>query len=255
MKLGIGNVLAVVGFVGIGIASATGAPGCTATVSTCSDADCVGSSNGGGNGTGGDNDGAAPPDNDAQDQGDTGSIPFNACNSCLYDQCVGTYSNCAANTSCLTIFQCATAPSCASDGTCVQTCFDAGDATGKALYVALGDCDVSAQCATGASCATACAPTAAYCASDDAGSASDDASAGQGADAAAGTCDQCQAQVCASELAACTAGTACATYNQCVLGCTDATCATACQTNNPTGSMAATALGTCTTNGCPQCAN
>src|ERR1700735_5206417 len=98
MKLGIGNVVAIIGFVGIGIASAAGAPGCTATLTTSS---CDGGNCGSGTVPPGntDNDSAAPIDQDSSSQGDTGSTPFDACNACLYDQCVGAYSNCIANAS------------------------------------------------------------------------------------------------------------------------------------------------------------
>jgi hypothetical protein len=258
MKLG--NWLAVVGGVGISVASVLGAPGCTATLSVgpC-DGSCVGPI--------GDDGGFTSPD--------TGT-PFSACNSCLYGQCVGAYSNCIQNADCLTAYQCATAPACVSSASCVEACVANASATGQRLYAALGDCDFYAECPGGSTspqCAATCAPSPDYCALPDAGTtpppdagtpedsgttpdaATDDGGTVEDAaatpDAApAQTCDQCQATNCAAQLTACANGTACAAYNQCVLACQSATCTQACQTANAAGFQAAGALGTCTQTSC-----
>jgi hypothetical protein len=183
-----------------------------------------------------------------------GSAPADPCNACLYAQCVGQYSDCLGNASCLAIYECATAPACTADGgTCTEACFQAGDATGQTIYLTLATCDNAAECPnpSSAPCAATCNVTCATVldsgASDDAGLVTD------AGDAAAEPCADCQSAQCASLLASCAAGTACATYDQCVLSCSDSACASACATDNPSGSSAASALGSCTSASCPQC--
>jgi hypothetical protein len=253
MTLGLGKWVAIATLVGAGMGAAVSAQGCS-TTTTCSGASCAGF-------TGPtDEDSGSPAPVGSEDSGtapvlddgsfiDTGSTPTDPCNSCLYTQCVGAYSNCVTSSSCLGIYQCATAPACAADGgSCVQECFDAGDATGQALYLALGDCDQSAYCPNpGAACASVCNPAASTCA-EDAGTAAD-----AGTDAAGSSCNDCQAALCSSQLSACAAGSQCAQYNQCVLGCGDTSCATACQSAYAAGYEAATQLGSCTLTSCPQC--
>jgi hypothetical protein len=251
MKLG--HWFAVLGCVGLGMGAVVAAEGCTATA--CTGTGCNGvtvpiDSDSGGTAPVVDNDAAQVPP-------DTGSTPTDPCNSCLYGQCVGAYSNCVANASCLDIYQCATAPACAADGgSCTQDCYNAGTATGQTAYVALASCDQAAQCPNpGATCASVCNPLTA-CTSVD-GGAEDGGAAptaeDSGTDAASLSCTACQAASCSSELAACAAGSACAAYNQCVLGCSDSACSTACASAYSAGQTAATALGTCTTTSCPQC--
>jgi hypothetical protein len=246
MKLG--HLVAVVGLIGTGIGAAIAAEGCTVTTAACTASTCPGFD--GGYIPPGSDDSGTTVVTDASFPEDTGSTPPDPCNSCLYGQCVGAYSNCVANGSCLAIYQCATSAACAADGgSCVQGCFNAGDATGQALYLALGECDLTAQCPNpGATCASVCNPTAESCATPDGGS-EDSGAVDAGADAGQ-TCAACQASSCSSQLANCAAGTPCATYNQCVLGCTDQTCATACQNGDGAGFTAATALGSCTSTSC-----
>jgi hypothetical protein len=257
MKLGLGKWVGLAGLVGVGMGATIAAQGCTATASVCTGATCPGytgpgDEDAGTTPTGSEDSGTVPVVTDGSPPVDTGSTPPDPCNSCLYGECVGAYSNCVTNSSCLGIYQCATSPACAADGgSCVQACFNAGDAAGQALYLALGDCDETAQCPNpGAPCASVCNPSAETCA-EDAGTAGEDA--GSGADAAGGSCNDCQAALCSADLNACAAGSQCAQYNQCVLGCSDTTCATACQSAYAAGYEAATQLGACTLTNCPQC--
>jgi hypothetical protein len=142
----------------------------------------------------------------------------------------------------------------------VTACINAQDTASQNLYASLGDCDYDGEC-NGGSCAATCNPAASYCApavgddgGTDSGSATEDSGTATGNDAAAPqTCQACQSSACASGLALCATGQPCGVYNQCVLGCTTASCTSACQTDNPQGYNAAQALGTCTTTNCPQC--
>jgi hypothetical protein len=264
MKLG--NWIAVLGCVGLSLGAVVAAQGCTVTA--CTGSECS-------NGTSYDVDANVPDNNDAggfvSDDAalaDTGSTAPDPCTSCLYGQCVGFYSNCVGNSSCLGIYQCATSPACAADGgNCVQDCFNAGTATAQALYLALGECDQAAQCTTitpGAACAATCNPAPASCvapvAPDDAGAGVDSAvppsdDAGAAADAGTVTCAACVQASCSTQVAACATGTQCATYNQCLGGCADTTCDTACTNAYPAGASAAAALGSCTQTSCSQCFN
>jgi hypothetical protein len=251
----LGHLVVVVGLVGIAVGAGMAAEGCTVTTASCTASTCPGF-DGGYVPPGSDDSGTASDDSatvvtDASFPEDTGSTPPDPCNSCLYGQCVGAYSNCVANGSCLSIYQCATSAACAADGgTCVQGCFNGGDPTGQALYLALGDCDLTAQCPnSSAACFSLCNPTAEACTVPDGGS-EDGGAIDAGTDAGGGTCPACQASFCNAQLANCAAGTPCATYNQCVLGCTDQTCATACQNDDAAGFTAATALGSCTSTNC-----
>ncbi len=266
MKLG--NWIALLGCVGLGIGATVAAQGCTATA--CAGDNCDNlipgaySQDSGASPTG---DSSTTPPVTGEDGSfvDTGSTAPDPCNSCLYGQCVGVYSNCVGNTSCLGIYQCATSPACAVDGgNCVQDCFNAGSTTAQALYLALGDCDQSAQCTNitaTAACASTCNPSAAYCAmtSTDAGGGEDsstpeDAGAADGG-AVQASCSACLSSSCSSQLAACASGTPCASYNQCLGGCADATCDTACASAYPSGATAAQSLGSCTQANCSQCFN
>jgi hypothetical protein len=251
-----GQWLAILGCVGTTGTASIASQGCTTTVST-------------GDGSG-DDTGNPTPGDDAgtpATQEDSGSVPLDSCNSCLYGQCSGVYSICANDTGCLAIYQCATAPACVSDAACVGACVSAQSASAQALYGDLSTCDLDAEC-NGGTCATECNPSADYCTaatSDDAGvdanpSVSDDAGAspddaGESVVDSAGplTCAQCQASHCSAQETACADGTACGTYNQCVLGCSTAECVTICGTDNPSGVTAAQALGTCTTTNCAVC--
>jgi hypothetical protein len=266
MKLG--NWFAALGCLGLGVGAVFAGQGCTATASLCTGATCPQFDAG-----------YFPPFEDSGSQGvdsstptpdagqaDTGSTPIDPCNACLYGQCIGAYSNCTSNPNCLAIYQCATSPACAADGgNCVQDCFDsdAGSPLGQKLYLALGDCDQSAECSNitpVAACASTCNPPAATCAVEDAGAPQDSSTpedagvdAAPAADSGPPSCEACQASSCSAQETACASGTACAAYQQCLLGCASQACDTACATSNPAGESAAAALGTCTTMNCPQC--
>ncbi len=252
------SAFAVLGCVGAAAAGTIAAQGCTATLTT-----------------GGDDGGFINPGDDDSGtpvtQQDSGSIPPDPCNSCLYGQCSSLYAICVNDPNCVAIFNCSVA--CGATGT--QACFDACTATKAAssvtLYDNLGVCDYFGEC-NGGSCATTCNPTADYCSpvvtGDDGGADSGDDSgqdSGTTVDSGptedAGTidaavpldCQQCQTASCAAQTAACTTGNPCFNYTQCVLGCTTADCPAICATNNPTGVTAAKALGDCTTTSCPVC--
>jgi hypothetical protein len=263
MKLG--NWVTALGCLGLGVGAVLAGQGCTATASICTGSTCQfdggyvpppNEDSGSGNGSD-----TGAPSEDASPGTDSASTAIDPCNACLYGQCVGQYSNCVSDTSCLTIYQCATSPACAQDGgNCVQDCYNAGTAVAKKLYLALGDCDQAAECMTvtpSAACAATCNASAATCTVYDAGPSEDSAvpdDAGAGADAAAPqSCNDCQAASCSMQLAACATGTACANYQQCLLGCATAACDTACATSNQAGASAASALGACTSMSCPQC--
>jgi hypothetical protein len=265
MKLG--NWVAVLGCLGLGFSGIVAAQGCTVTA--CTGAAC--------NGIVDFDTGTFDYDSGpivGEDAGlvDTGSTAPDPCNSCLYGQCVGLYSNCVGNSSCLGIYQCATAAACSTDGTCVQNCFNAGTATAQALYLALGECDQAAECTNitpSAACAATCNPPAASCVvavvpddagATDAGSSGVDSSTGSDdsgtttspADAGL-SCSACVATSCSAQVAQCATGTPCATYNQCLGGCADTACDTACTSAYPQGATAAAALGSCTSTNCAQC--
>ena len=277
MKLG--NWLAVFGCVGLGIAGALAAEGCTVT--SCSGNDCYVPLTG-------DDSGVVTEVDASAVVGDSGSTPPSPCNTCLYSQCVGAYARCVADPTCLAAYQCATVPTCANDDACVTACVASASALGQALYDDLSICDFYSECPGGPrtpGCAATCAPTASYCALPvvdsgttppaDSGSAVDSSvpapdagedagpvdagpaptDSGSGVDSAppAMTCDQCQQSACSAQLAACAPNTACGNYNQCLLGCTTAACDTACINQNPTGVAQAAALGTCISMNCPQC--
>ncbi|HEY2509862.1 MAG TPA: hypothetical protein VGI39_03370 [Polyangiaceae bacterium] len=270
MKLG--NWLAVFGCVGLGVAGALSAEGCTATLTIGScDGGCV---------VPADDSGIVTEVDASAVVGDSGSTPPSPCNTCLYSQCVGAYARCVADPTCLAAYQCAVIPTCAADDACVTSCVASASALGQALYDDLSICDFFSECPGGATapgCAATCAPSTDYCAlpivdsgtPEDSGSATDSAApppdagedagtptdAGSGVDSAppAQTCDQCQAAQCASQLQACAPNTACGNYNQCLLGCTTSACDTACISQNPTGVAQAAALGTCISTNCAQC--
>jgi hypothetical protein len=256
--------IAALGCLGVGLGAVIAAQGCTVT--TCTGNTCGGS-------IVSDQDGAPPIGSD--DAGnpqavETGSTAPDPCNSCLYGQCVSDYSNCVANASCLSIYQCATSPACAADGgNCVGDCYQAGTSVGQALYLALGNCDQAAECSNisaGAPCAALCnvspcpvsvadAGGTADAGGEDSAVPNDDAGTSGGNDAAAVTCSACTAASCSQQVAACAVGTECATYNQCLGGCATLECDTACASAYPNGATTAQALGTCTANKCPQCFN
>lgn len=257
MKLG--NWIAALGCLGLGVGAVLAGQGCTVTASTCSGPNCPSFDAS-----------YFPPNEDSGNapdtsvQTDSGSTPIDPCNACLYGQCVGAYSNCVANSSCLGIYQCATSPACAADGgNCVQDCYNGGSTLGKALYIALGTCDQAAECTNitpTAACAATCNASAATCTVtvEDAGpgvdsAAPEDAGTDSGTDAGPVSCSACQASACSAQLGACAAGQPCAIYQQCLMGCASTACNQACAANNPSGVTAAEALGTCTTTNCPQC--
>ncbi len=263
MKLG--NWIAVLGCLALGVGGAIAAQGCTTSV--CTGTACGEQGTGNTQSTGTDSGGGGSTSNDAGSDGvgvgndasvaETGSTPADPCNSCLYSQCVGAYANCVGNASCLAIYQCATVPACAVDGSCVQGCYDGdgGSTTdGQQLYVALGNCNLAAECTASAPCAAKCNPSAATCESGDGGGEDAAPTDDAGGDATQ-TCASCQAASCSGQLADCAAGTQCAAYNQCVLGCTDSPCTDACSTSNTAGYTAAQALGTCTTTSCGSLCN
>jgi hypothetical protein len=244
---------ALLGCMGALAAASMASQGCTATVTAGS----------------GDDDGQPPPgdDDDAGNNGDSGtvvqadsgSVPPNACNECLYEGCSGLYAICVNDLTCLGIFQCTVACAAGNDA-CLNACFNAQPSRSLALYDNLGICDYNGEC-NGGACATACNPSASYCTpagdddsgSDSGGTVVTDSGTGGDAAPAAQTCQQCQASTCASQLAATASGTAGFAYTQCVLGCTTADCTNICATNSPAGVQATQALGTCTSTNCAVC--
>lgn len=233
----VGGWLAMATLLGAGLVAFSSSEGCTVTTGTDD---------------GGFGDDAATADT---------AVPLNACNECTYGQCSPLNSVCFSNADCISIYQCAINT---GDGT---TCYKAGTPSGQVAYLALATCDLQAECSV---CTSACANVPHDCSQLDAGTTPDAApveDAAQPVDSAApdaapevdsavpdaavpATCDQCVADHCSAEKAACAQPSECATYTQCVQACTDIPCIGKCGDDHAAGKTASTALGTCTTTNC-----
>ena len=178
-----------------------------------------------------------PPKNDS---GVTVTPPGNqACNSCLFQGCSGQHAVCQGNSECIAIYQCATKTGC--DQACVNECFNAHP-SGQKEYTALYTCDQDRTCS---SCQTECNAT--QCpAPVDAGpvdSGTEDAIAPV-------SCSGCTSSKCSGATAACAPGTDCDQYSQCIILCSDASCADTCGVAHPQGKAASESLASCTTSQC-----
>ena len=168
----------------------------------------------------------------------TGAPTNLACNGCLFQGCSGQHAVCQASSECLAIYQCATKVGC--DQACVNSCFESHPA-GQKEYTALytGDAERSSG-----SCKAHCQPTSCLAPTDeDAAAPAPDAQVPL-------DCSGCTTARCASQQAACAAGSDCDLYTGCVLGCADAACGAKCSADRPAGKAASEALAACTGASC-----
>jgi hypothetical protein len=172
------------------------------------------------------------------------------CNDCLVNICINQWSVCANDSDCLAIYQCAT-----GSGANVTTCICNGGHSSQAEdeYLSLSACDTQYECSSCQSNCASISPTcpapavpnsATLCAGVDSGV---DAPT---LDATPTDCNTCVSASCATQAAACASGSDCDLYDQCLAGCSDATCSNACGTAHAPGQMAAQALASCTSTNC-----
>jgi hypothetical protein len=206
------------------------------------------------------------PDNDSSTPGSDSSTPIpadEACRECVYPSCTGPDAVCFNDPECYSIYQCAIGSTDAGPNNALD-CFNAGTAKGQSEYNALFYCDLAAQCTT---CTSQCASDNPRCdllpdastpppapdsggETDSGGGTDSSTAADTSAPPPAQTCQQCTAASCATQTAACAAGTDCQAYLDCVQACQTAECVPGCGTSHAKGQTDSAALGSCTATSC-----
>lgn len=192
----------------------------------------------------------ALPDDAGIFEGGDASSPFFQCQTCLTAACLAPASLCLTSDTCTSV------QSCGDDAGCACGAPADGGPSPDRLYRAYTSC-FNEQVAT---CAIDCAGPQpaprpfADCTIDagtsdagDAGDASITTDAGAtGTDA----CIACAAANCASAVASCGSDSECEAFLTCSSACSPASCITDCETQHPTGKVAASELATCTATSC-----
>jgi hypothetical protein len=187
------------------------------------------------------------------------------CSRCVYSQCSALQAVCNTNRECLSIYNCALQP-----GASATDCYNAHP-TGQSAYLSLANCGQRNACTScgitceGSAVKTNCSrwveatPDAGPATAPDTGTTPEpDAAPPPVVDAGPQptACDVCITTNCASEKAACGAGSECAVNNDCIQACASGAtdkiveCLNACGASHPAGKTAGEALGACTSKYC-----
>jgi hypothetical protein len=148
------------------------------------------------------------------------------CDSCLDSNCCGDANACLGDADCTALLDCAYA---CTDAACESAC-EAAHPTGAAKLDTLSTC---ASTACGAACGGP-PPSGGSC-----GLTSGDA-----------TCDACLDGSCCAETTTCVGDADCVALLRCYDGCSDATCAAACDAAHPGGSAKLDTVATCVQTSC-----
>lgn len=151
-----------------------------------------------------------------------------ACDTCLDASCCAQNAACVTNADCTALVACGDA---CRDDACIAACLSAHP-TGAKLLEGLSTCVET-------SCTAACGGPSAPPPGGACGFASGDAS-----------CDSCLDTSCCGDANACLSDGDCVSLLDCVDGCADSACMTACEAAHPSGMKKIDALSTCATTTC-----
>jgi len=174
------------------------------SISTCLENSCMSACGGG----------TPPPPPSTSSCGFGSGDP--ACDSCLDTNCCGVADTCLNDPDCTTVMDC---ERMCSDAACAAAC-ESAHPTGASELNALVTCG-------GTTCGSACGGST----PPSSGSASS-----CGLTSGDPTCDACLDGSCCTQTTACLGDTDCVALINCYDACTDAACASACDTAHPTGS-------------------